>query len=789
MKNLVNNKVSDEDLESAKINRDSALNPPNIPPGMDDDDDWGDDWGDFGSSSDLGDSKGFDGFGDSSGFGSSGFGSSGFGDSGFGGGGFGGGNLGGGGWNGGGFGQGQQQPMPQHENPEDKFWNTIAKGGKSGYNFVSDLVKSFKKFNAIKQKDWGRNVIVTSGILIVIAIISKLFGANGVLQVIIGSLIASGIAIPVFMKAMEDIQEGRVSFNDEPEPEIEMDFHNDFDETEDEDFDDVFRGEIDSDEESLFSNLDVDEPLFASAYDDIESEPEVVYEKANPTEILDKLNSNMGMVTRQYLYELVNSCLVNKTKDFGRVHNLPEDSREFLAYSYILEQAAEILKTGNQESMPQLLSVRDKLFYVQLEISRVKWLKNLNNLIEEIVNICRYDEETGKIDENIFGYGHTVGDKMFIKIMKGETAMVTIKDAYGKISQDILDTKNFLPVILGIDEEGDVVWTDMKKINSLLVTGMPRSGKSWFVKAVLGQMMMYLKPSELNFYLLDPKGDISDFKSLNVPHIKRFVSSDEEIVQTLRWVVKTEADRRRKLMHEAGGFIDYWDLKKKRPDIDLPLLYVVIDEVVTLSDRMDKETKAEFQALLSQLVSQLPALGIRIFMIPHVVKDQVLKKTITDLIPCRISVMGDAGHIENVTGASAKTFVHKLVNQGDMAVRLNNNKIQFVHGIIIADTNEGTDEFFDFLTSMWLKIAPESYEGSKKAKEEGKSKRINNVSSKEITQSSVDNKPKRSNSRSTKKEEIQIISDDGDETDDEFEYDGDDLLDIDNELNLWGDDE
>jgi S-DNA-T family DNA segregation ATPase FtsK/SpoIIIE len=290
----------------------------------------------------------------------------------------------------------------------------------------------------------------------------------------------------------------------------------------------------------------------------------------------------------------------------------------------------------------------------------------------------------------------------------------------------------------------------------------------------------------LNFYLLDPKGDISDFKSLNVPHVKRFVSTDEEIVQTLRWVVKTEADRRRKIMHEAGGFIDYWDLKKKRPDIELPLLYVVIDEVVTLSDRMDKETKSEFQGLLSQLVSQLPALGIRIFMIPHVVKDQVLKKTITDLIPCRISVMGDANHIENVTGASTKAFVHKLVNQGDMAVRLNNNKIQFVHGIIIADSNEGTDDFFDFLTSMWLKICPESLDTSKKGVEDKKVSRVNQGPRVEISVPTKEKKPTRSNSESKKQTEITFVEEpeiEEDEENEELDYDDENV-----EFDIWGED-
>ena len=141
-------------------------------------------------------------------------------------------------------------------------------------------------------------------------------------------------------------------------------------------------------------------------------------------------------------------------------------------------------------------------------------------------------------------------------------------------------------------------------------------------------------------------------------------------------------------------------------------MYVLIDEVITLAERMDKETKDEFNSLLLELVSQLPALGIRIIMIPHVVKDQVLKKSITDLIPCRISVRGDSMHIEKSVGI--KGFKHKLEHQGDMAVRFNNDEPMFVHSVVLTDSNEKNNELFDFLTRLWLKLEPESYSGSVK---------------------------------------------------------------------------
>ena len=218
-------------------------------------------------------------------------------------------------------------------------------------------------------------------------------------------------------------------------------------------------------------------------------------------DILNSVDISNGLVTRQYLFEKITEYLVNITPKFDFVRQLNESSEEFGAWAAIVKNSAEILKKGNKEDMPYLVSAKDKLFYIMLEVKRVKWLSNIDNFVTEIVNIAKFDTETGKMDETVYGLGYGVGDKIYIKIMKGETAMVSVKDAYVDIKDEILNPKNYMPIVLGIDAEGQVVWRDFKSLNSILVTGMPRSGKSWFVQCILSQMMFYLSPSELEFYI------------------------------------------------------------------------------------------------------------------------------------------------------------------------------------------------------------------------------------------------------------------------------------------------
>ena len=124
---------------------------------------------------------------------------------------------------------------------------------------------------------------------------------------------------------------------------------------------------------------------------------------------------------------------------------------------------------------------------------------------------------------------------------------------------------------------------------------------------------------------------------------------------------------------------------------------------------MEKETKKEFQGLLVELISQLPALGIRAFLIPHVVKNDIIAKTATDLVPCKISVFGDAEHIEQTTGAKPKDFPYKLAYTGDMAARITliSPTAFYLHGPVLTTSNPENIELFEYMRRVWGKLEPD----------------------------------------------------------------------------------
>ena len=244
---------------------------------------------------------------------------------------------------------------------------------------------------------------------------------------------------------------------------------------------------------------------------------------------------------------------------------------------------------------------------------------------------------------------------------------------------------------------------------------MPRSGKTWLAQAVLTQMCAFVPPSELNIFVCDPKGPVSDFKKFYLPHVKKFVSEDAKIIATLDYVINDLAPKRKKLIGDAG-FVNIWDYKKANPTVSIPsVIYVVMDELVTLAERMDKDTKSHFQKQLITIITQFPNLGIRVFLVPHVIKNDIISKTATDTVEARISVRGDAGHIEQTTGAKPNQFKYKIPNTGDMAVYIKqiSQNVFYSHGVILTSSNPENDNLFDYLRQVWTKLEPDQVKGSR----------------------------------------------------------------------------
>lgn len=767
------NMLGGVNIDAARAEREERTNPPEYAPGQDDifDDDLFGDGNDFtGGDAFFGDATGGDAFGGMNSFGSGLDSGTGLGSS------FGSGLDGtpAGAWGGGLLGGTQQPSLGQSQNKsvEDKFWDVTMTAGKGTVSFLKDFTASFKEVTPKFWSSFGSRTFVVSGICTVVGAVVRLFGVREATNLVVGGLISAGIGAIVLMSTVDKAKGYTSKYKDGtggtvmPElgqttlPDTTNNFQSDDfsdddfsdDDFSDDDFsDDDFSDDAsfsdssssglfeDSDTGSLFDNIDIpsqsDEMSVEEAIDSIQEVPQ-------------------GMYTRQYLYDMFVKVLKNIKPDFADVNIINQDSDVFIAWESYLRESAEACGV-KEDNLPTLDTLEETLFTIKLTFKKGAGY-NVEKIGDSLAGIYAY--YSGITDGSAYAKSTTVGKTCIVTIYTGASAIISLKDMYAHCRDFVLDSSNYMPIVLGIDARGKVLCLDFKHAESLLVAGMPRSGKSWFVKAVLLQMCAYLSPKELEFVCLDPKDNISDFKDFRLPHVKKFITTDDGILAELRRIARVEAPKRKKLIGDAGC-LNIWDFKAKYPDVDLPLKYILIDEVLSLAKRMDKEVKAEFQSLLTEIISQLPALGIRIFMIPHLIKNEVIAKTTTDLIPCRISVQGNPAHIESTTGE--KHFEYKLTKIGDMAVNMIqlSQKVEFVHAVSASDSNEGYSEIFEYLRRVWSKLEPDTVKGSRA-----------DISSDNSTRASVAhagaiNAARNDLANTQSKEEIDLFSDDIDDMD------------------------
>lgn len=622
-------------------------------------------------------------------------------------------------------GQGQGQSMSD----EDKFFDAIAKGGKAVFGFFNDIVSSSKGLTPKFISVYGKNVTFVSLAVAFIGIVLRLFGIGFGVQLLVGGLLSASAGVVLLMFFVEkgvgcssqyEDDNTTQNFSSPPQPSMDLALAgNGFGGIDDTDFDD--------DEEKFgYNNEEEDDPQgfdFEDDFDFNDSKDEV-QDGENPDTVLDNLpDIDRGMYTRQFLYDSFTRVLPNLKTNFSDVKEYDEDSEVFLSWDDIIQRASAV--TGlKDDDIPYLKALEENLFTIKATISRTPKMKP--DLIgEEVAKAYAYNEYDNDEDRaRVFAKVETVLDECVITVFTGASHMISLKDMYTKSEKFILDKKNTIPVVLGINEKGNVVTADFKKIESIIIAGMPRSGKSWLVQAILTQMCALLPPSELNIFFLDPKASTSDFKNFKLPHVKKFASRYTDsngvvvnkeytgILDVLRWVVNVEAPRRKKLIGDHGK-VNINDFKATHPDVKLPIIYIVIDEMVTLSE-MIKEEEKEYQSYLKMIVTQFPNLGIKGMFIPHEVKNQIIDKTAYDSIKARISVKGSPEHIEASTGTKPRAFPYKLANVGDMAVNIDTISVStlFVHGVALTDDNDKNNALFDFIRRFWSKYAPEEFADS-----------------------------------------------------------------------------
>lgn len=657
-----------------------------------------------------GNSNGFggnsNGFGGNNGFGNNGFGNNSFG-----------GNNNGFGNNGSAFGQpgfgtgfgGQNmmnQPGQQVEQKDtmDKVFDAGAAAAQGIGAILLEMIKSFKDRNADDYGYLSTNLIKTGAVLIPLGIIMGIGGSIADIGVISSSGVQfglcggltlatgiTGLGTAALVLTKKGEQEIGTLENVADEPAGEDNFTQDVEDNSGDIMDDIFGNDFDD----IFNDDELE---------DFPSEPEQTVEE--PAELiepdpidysarLEEISENQYM-SRQTLVNTFCTLFPQNTVKFADKKSIVVDSNDWKTLETICMKAlANLANCTIEEVNSQLESAEETLFAYELRVKRINKVKKPDDLAKEIEIYMKDDE-----NPNVAVTASISGDFYNIIISKGENPVVTFGDVFklDYCKDFFLNEKNKLPMITGITDLGKVILDDAKNFDTMLIAGKPRSGKSWYVLSILMSLMLFNTPEDVMFIIVDPK-ESNLFKTMALmPHVCG-LHNDKEILKILDDIIEVEAPRRKKLLVD-NRCDDIWALRKK--GIKLPVLYLVIDEYITVINNLDKDQQKEFDGKIQTLISQLPSQGIRLLFVPHRATG-VVNKTNRTMLQFTAAVRADVEDVIDTLGI--QKWTRALTKPGDIALKSSSMPTAtFVKGAALTTDDAENAEFIENAAKVFYKM-------------------------------------------------------------------------------------
>ena len=237
-----------------------------------------------------------------------------------------------------------------------------------------------------------------------------------------------------------------------------------------------------------------------------------------------------------------------------------------------------------------------------------------------------------------------------------------------------------LNVALGLNIDGEPVYTSIAKMPHGLVAGGTGSGKSVCVNGLLISLLFKYSPEDLKLILVDPKKvELTFYEDL--PHLATPVIKEPKLAsEVLKWACD-EMDRRYRAFSAAKARdLEGFNAKiANDPSMKkTPYLVIVIDELYDLMLTCGNDVEASIQ----RITQMGRAAGIHLIVATQRPTTDVIKGTIKANIPCRIafkvSQYVDSATILDQGGAEM------LLGRGDMLFKTDDLPIR-IQGAYISE--------------------------------------------------------------------------------------------------------
>lgn len=155
--------------------------------------------------------------------------------------------------------------------------------------------------------------------------------------------------------------------------------------------------------------------------------------------------------------------------------------------------------------------------------------------------------------------------------------------------------------------------------NSALVIGIPGSGKSVFLHALICHAAINYSPDELGLYLIDFSGvEFNPYALHRLPHAKVIAPEAEREFGLSVLTELVEEGRRRMILCRENNVNSVAELREQRPELKIPRLLVVIDEFQKLFEA-DKDSSSRAMAVdavqkIQNIIQEYRKFGINLIL-------------------------------------------------------------------------------------------------------------------------------------------------------------------------------
>ena len=462
-----------------------------------------------------------------------------------------------------------------------------------------------------------------------------------------------------------------------------------------EDFDD----ESDNEESSLSSREELEHPK-------VEEVSESAFNSDLAGGIVEPELLSRRLLVDKYLSILDGSSL---KPDWSR--EVPKDSVEFKELETFLRDA----QTGGVKGLSEMdwvnvKSITERVSVFEIITDRPEKLKGKETLFAKEITELLKDQMKGYFGDNVTTTAVGKGSRIAITIFKQTGTSFMLRDLIESSKDFFLDTKNELPVVFGADEYGEPILLDLAKHTGTIIAGMARTGKSVLATGIVNQMMALNSPCKVQVVAGDMKNKDSDWYQITLPHLRKFATGTKAIMDLLDWVVSEEAPRRKRLIGDQLKIQNY-NANCSDESEQLPYLFVVLDEIISFAEKLDKDEKAVYKAYLSEILTAFPNVGIFLIFVPHQLHNDYFPKTASRMVGNRFAVKAGQPIQKTIWEDSYRQIDFPTTNTGDFAYTLaGSDEPKFGHAPLIMSMNGGKerlDKLYETQRKMWTKLYPE----------------------------------------------------------------------------------